>query len=81
MAWVARHSAGASPTVLLGEDEVLIRRLVAVSLSEHGFIVRRSTTADMRCAISHAGGETDALFTDVNLSSGMNGAELAVQVR
>src|SRR3974390_3034240 len=79
--FVARHGAGAAPTVLLVEEEVLIRHLVAVSLSEHGFTVHRGTTVDEGLGYTHAGAETDCLFTDFNLSGSMNGAELAVQVR
>ncbi len=68
-------------TVLLVEDEVLISHLVAESLSEHGFIVHESPTADEALDYLKSGGEVDVLFTDVNLPGSMNGAELAVQVR
>ncbi len=68
-------------TVLLVEDEVLISHLVASSLSEHGFNVHESATADEALRYLMSGGEVDVLFTDVNLPGGMNGAELAVQVR
>ena len=68
-------------TVLLVEDEVLISHLVAASLSEHGFIVRESTTADEALNYVKSGGDVDVLFTDVNLPGDMNGAELAVLVR
>ena len=68
-------------TVLLVEDEVLISHLVAESLSEHGFIVHESPTADAALDYLKSGGEVDVLFTDVNLPGSMNGAELAVQVR
>jgi CheY-like chemotaxis protein len=71
----------AAPTVLLVEDELLISRLVAAALSEHGFIVYETATADEALRYMHAGGEVDVLFTDVNLPGGMNGAELALRAR
>lgn len=71
----------ATPTVLLVEDEVLISHLVAASLSEHGFIVHETTTADEALRYMSSGGEVDVLFTDVNLPGSINGAELAVRAR
>jgi len=71
----------AAPTVLLVEDEVLISRLVAAALSEHGFIVHETATADEALRYMHAGGGVDVLFTDVNLPGSMNGAELALRAR
>ncbi|MBI5909177.1 MAG: response regulator [Betaproteobacteria bacterium] len=71
----------AAPTVLLVEDEVLISHLVAASLSEHGFNVHETTTADEALRYMHAGGDVDVLFTDVNLPGSMDGAELALRAR
>ena len=71
----------AAPTVLLVEDEVLISGLVAAALSEHGFIVHETATADEALRYMHGGGEVDVLFTDVNLPGSINGAELASRAR
>ena len=71
----------AAPIVLLVEDEVLISHLVASSLSEHGFIVHETTTADEALRYIRSGGDVDVLFTDVNLPGRINGAELAVEAR
>ena len=71
----------AAPTILLVEDEVLISRLVAASLSERGFIVHETATADEALRYMHSGGEVDVLFTDVNLPGSINGAELALRAR
>lgn len=71
----------ATPTVLLVEDEVLISQLVAASLSEHGFIVHETATADEAWHYMHAGGEVDVLFTDINLPGSIDGAELALRAR
>ena len=71
----------AVPTVLVVEDEVLISQLVAISLSEHGFIVHETATADEAWRYMHAGGKVDVLFTDINLPGSMDGAELALRAR
>ena len=78
---VATMPRTTSPTVLLVEDEVVISQLVGEALSERGFTVHRSASADEALDYLKAGGTADMLFTDVNLPGGMNGAELAVQVR
>ena len=71
----------AAPTVLLVEDEVLISRLVAAALSERGFIVHETATADEALRYMHSGGDVDVLFTDVNLPGSMDGAELTLRAR
>jgi CheY-like chemotaxis protein len=71
----------AAPTVLLVEDEVLISDLVAAALSEHGFLVHETATADEAWRYMHAGGAVDVLFTDINLPGGMDGAQLALRAR
>jgi CheY-like chemotaxis protein len=71
----------ATPVVLLVEDEVLISHLVTATLSERGFIVHETATADEALRYMHTGGEVDVLFTDVNLPGSMNGAELAQRAR
>jgi len=75
---------GRAPTaksVLLVEDEVLIRSLVADWLSERGFAVHEAESADEALDYLDSGGEVDVLFTDINLPGSMNGAELAERVR
>ena len=73
---------GAAPvSVLVVEDEVLIRNLVADVLSASGFLVHEVTTADEAMEYIDSGAAIDVLFTDVNLPGGMNGAELAVRAR
>jgi len=68
-------------TVLLVEDELLISHLVAESLSEHGFVVHESTTANEALNYLTSGAEVDILFTDINLPGGMDGRELALKAR
>jgi len=68
-------------TVLMVEDEVLISRLVADALCEHGFVVHEAADADAALRYIDEGGVLDVLFTDINLPGLMNGKDLAVKVR
>ncbi|MBV9347389.1 MAG: response regulator [Pseudolabrys sp.] len=67
--------------ILLVEDEPLISELVAGVLEENGFTVHTVATARAALDYLSAGYETDLLFTDIMLPGGMNGAELAREVR
>lgn len=69
--------AATPPSVLLVEDEQLIRQLVAHWLSGRGFAVHEAASAGEALAYLSAGGEADVLFTDINLPGGMDGTELA----
>lgn len=66
--------------VLLVEDEFLISEWVAESLSEQGFAVHTASNAVE--ALRYLAAEpVDVLFTDINLSGGMDGAALARRAR
>ncbi len=66
--------------VLLVEDEFLISEWVAESLSEQGFAVHTASNAVE--ALRYLATEpVDVLFTDINLSGGMDGAALARRAR
>ena len=66
--------------VLLVEDECLISECVAETLEEQGFTVRAVTNA--ADALMHLrSSPVDALFTDINLRGGMDGAVLARRAR
>jgi len=66
--------------VLLVEDELLISAWVAESLAELGFAVH--AVANAADALRHlASARVDVLFTDINLSAGMDGAALARRAR
>ena len=66
--------------VLLVEDEFLISEWVAELLSEQGFAVHTASNAVE--ALRYLAAEpVDVLFTDINLSGGMDGAALARRAR
>ena len=72
---------GATPRVLVVEDEVLISAMVADVLTEHGCQVH--IAANAKDALEHltCGAPCDVLFTDINLPGGVDGAALALLAR
>ena len=67
-----RHAA---KTVVLVDDEDLVRRLVTRVLEREGFRVIEVETAEDGLAVLNNGEKVDLLLTDVTLP-GMNGVEL-----
>jgi len=70
----------AAPTVLVVEDEVLIRMSLAVVLRDEGFTVIEACDAD-EALIALSTAPVDILVTDVRMEGSMNGLDLAAQVR
>jgi PAS domain S-box-containing protein len=75
-----KHTAGGSETVLLAEDEELVRHLAVDILEGHGYTVLQASTGEeaLRIAQEHEG-RIDLLFTDVVMPR-MNGKELADRI-
>lgn len=73
--------AGVSPTVLIVEDEPLIREIVAAEFADAGYRVLEAE--DDREALGHLGGGAviDLLFTDIRLPGDLDGWEIARQAR
>ncbi|WP_426527924.1 response regulator [Bradyrhizobium sp. McL0615] len=69
------------PTVLVVEDETLIRELVAEELEEAGYTVVIANDADQAIAILEARQDIRLVFTDINMPGSMNGLKLAAAVR
>jgi DNA-binding NtrC family response regulator len=67
-------------TVLLVEDEPLIRLFVAELLEDSGFKVVEAANATEALILLEAGLEINVLFTDVDMPNGCNGFELAHKV-
>jgi CheY-like chemotaxis protein len=65
--------------VLVVEDEFLLSVMISDALSDYGFEVRAVSNAEDALR-ELASGETDVLFTDINLP-GMDGTALARQAR
>ncbi|MCG7391994.1 response regulator [Microvirga sp. ACRRW] len=64
-------------TVLLVEDEPLIRLFVAELLEDSGFKVVEAANATEALVLMKAGLDVNVLLTDVDMPNGCNGFELA----
>jgi len=71
---------GDQSTVLLVEDEPLIRLFVSDLLEEAGFKVVEASNATEALVILESGLRVNVLLTDVDMPMGCNGFELAHQV-
>jgi CheY-like chemotaxis protein len=69
------------PTVLLVEDEVLIRLMVAEELRSQGLQVLEASNAEEALAILESSFPVDPLFTDVRMPGRMDGVALAKLAR
>jgi two-component system, response regulator PdtaR len=69
-----------APSVLVVEDEPLIRMLVVDVLAERGLEVREASTAEEALAILAGQPEVKVLFTDLNMPGALDGLELARRV-
>jgi two-component system, response regulator PdtaR len=67
--------------VLIVEDDVLIRALLADELRDAGLRVIEAANADEALAIFEAGAQVDLLFTDIQMPGSMNGVELAQRIK
>jgi PAS domain S-box-containing protein len=70
----------AGATVLLVEDEEVVRSIVAELLEEQGCTVLEAANAQEALVLARGGEELDLLLSDVAMP-GMNGVDLAIQLR
>jgi|HubBroStandDraft_6_1064221.scaffolds.fasta_scaffold509518_1 CheY-like chemotaxis protein len=68
-------------TVLVVEDEPLVRFMVAEELRDSGMRVIEAGTADEALERLRAGNPVDFVFADIELPGSMNGLELARRVQ
>ena len=68
-------------TILVVEDEVLIRLFLAEELRHAGFTVSEASTADEACTILTAGMKVDLVLTDIRMPGSMDGVALAGWIR
>jgi CheY-like chemotaxis protein len=69
------------PTVLVVEDEVLIRNFVCEELVDAGFGVIQVGTADEAIAVLEARQDVHLVFTNIDMPGSMDGLKLAAAVR
>lgn len=72
--------AAAHRTVLVVEDEVLIRFLMADALVDAGFVVIEAGNVHEALAVLGANADIDALVTDVDMPGALNGLDLVRMV-
>lgn len=69
------------PTVLVVEDEMLVREVIAAELLDAGFDVIEAETAGAGLALLQTRPAIDLLFTDIRLPGGQDGLGLAREAR
>jgi CheY-like chemotaxis protein len=75
-----REALTLSATLLIAEDDVFIRAMVADFLRDSGFAVVEAANADEAISIFQSGAEIDLLFSDVKMPGSMDGFDLAQRV-
>src|SRR3954471_13718882 len=68
-------------TLLVVEDEVLIRDFVCEELTDAGYDVIQVGDADAAIAVLEARQDINLVFTDIDMPGSMNGLKLAAAVR
>jgi CheY-like chemotaxis protein len=69
------------PTVLVVEDEILVRTVIAAYLRDGGFDVVEAGNADEAVRVLAAGIRVDIVFSDVNMPGRLDGFGLAQWLR
>jgi CheY-like chemotaxis protein len=62
-------------TVLVVEDEILVRMDIAMSLEHEGFVVLEASNADEAIAILNACCDIRLMFTDIDMPGSMDGSK------
>lgn len=68
-------------TVIVVEDETLVRLDIVMSLENEGFVVLEASNADEAIDILDAHSEIRLMFTDIDMPGSMDGLKLAAAVR
>ena len=68
-------------TVLVVEDEFLIRQVLQIELEDAGYEVILADSADAAIAILEARSDIHLVFTDIDMPGSMDGLKLAACVR
>jgi CheY-like chemotaxis protein len=72
---------GAGETVLVIEDEAIVRLLIVEVLEEAGYTALEAEDGPSGLKILNSGAPVDLLITDVGLPGGMNGRQVADAAR
>jgi PAS domain S-box-containing protein len=72
---------GHGETILLVEDDALLRHTVAGALEDEGYVVIATPHGAAALAVIESGRHLDLLFTDVMMPGGLNGVQVAQAAR
>jgi CheY-like chemotaxis protein len=67
--------------LLVAEDDIFVREMIAEFLRDAGFDVVEAGNADEAMAVFESGAEIDLLFRDVRMPGSMDGSALAERVK
>jgi CheY-like chemotaxis protein len=70
-----------APTVLVAEDDILLRILIADELRDAGFVVIEAGNADEVVSVLRSGTDVDVMISDILMPGSMDGVALARLVR
>jgi CheY-like chemotaxis protein len=73
----AEAEAGMGETVLIVEDDVMVRTTLAETLSELGYRIIEADDADAALAVLEGGVVTDLILSDLSMPGSMDGLEFA----
>jgi PAS domain S-box-containing protein len=76
----AAIAQGGNETILIVEDDALVRTYVVTQLQGLGYVTLASGNATEALAIIDSGREIDLLFTDIIMPGPMNGRQLADEI-
>lgn len=68
-------------TVIVVEDEMIVRMYIAMSLQDEGFTVLEASNADEAIRLLDTHPEIRLMFTDIDMPGSMDGLKLAEAVR
>jgi PAS domain S-box-containing protein len=74
------QSGGGNETILVVEDDAMLRSYVTTQLDSLGYATLTAANAAEALAISDGGAKFDLLFTDITMPGRMNGRQLGVEM-
>jgi CheY-like chemotaxis protein len=74
-------ASSSKPTVLVVEDEALLRIIITEELEDAGFKVVEAGDGNSALSILKSNPQIDLLFTDIRMPGGLSGWDVAEQAR
>ena len=77
---MAQNTTADHPTILVAEDDGLLRLITSELLEEHGYTVVEANSAEEAIKVMEKRKDVRLLFTDIQMPPGCDGLELAREV-